>query len=133
MPRHRKIPELVAALREANGEPSLAARGVGITTQAMGQRIARSPELQAVIEEIKAELLPLARSGMADLLRAKDAVTIRWYLEKVDREFSTKIQASFDEAQLEAVVAAFGGDPKKLRVALGSLRQLRTTGGAGRA
>lgn len=133
MPRHHKIAEIAAALRLANGEPSIAARGLGFTPQAIGQRIAKSAELKAVIAEIKADLLPLARSGMADLIRDKDGVTIRWYLERMDREFSNKVQASFDEAQLEAFAASFGGDPKKLRSTLDRIRAQRAPGGMGRA
>lgn len=133
MGKHHTIGQLTKALIEADGQSGLAAKALGISVQAVNERIRKSEALRQALADLDAELIELARSGLAQAVRAGDRTMIKFVLERRDRVYSAKVENSFDEAQLEAFAVSLGGDPKKLRGALDALRQQRATGGVGRA
>lgn len=109
------ITQIAAALRKSNGQPSLAAVGLGLTRQAVNDRIRKSPILQSVIADIDEKLMGLAHSGLHDLIKDKDGTTIRWFLERTHDRYRTKVQTSIDPAQIAQVVDSFGTDVALLR------------------
>ena len=110
------IKQIEAALCQADGQPSLAARDLGISRQAIHERIHSSPRLQAVMEEIRAEMLELAEGNIAKALRAGDMAVTRWYLERKGRHlgYSPKCEP-VDPALVESLVAACQGDLVRLK------------------
>lgn len=115
MSRHHSIKQVSAALINANGQPVLAAKALGLTRQAVSARIAKSAILQGVIDDIDAEMLADAHSGLHDLIKDKDGTTIRWFLERTHDRYRTKVQTSIDPAQIAQVVDSFGTDVALLR------------------
>lgn len=73
--------QIKAALKKNAGVFSFAADELGVTRQAVSQRVARSPELQAWVRDIEERLLDVAEGGVAKKLIAGDGSTQRWYLE----------------------------------------------------
>ena len=112
--------QLIAALRKWGGIKALAANEVGITRQTMQERVEKSPKLQAVIKEIEEETLDLGEGHVVKGVREGDKDYVRMYLTQKGRKrgYGNKVETSLDEAQLEAIVTALGGDPEALRSAL---------------
>lgn len=75
-----------AALRKHAGVFSLAALELGVSRQAIYQRVQRSPELQRVVQDIEETLLDAVDAGIADLIiNKRDPATIRWYADRKGR------------------------------------------------
>ncbi len=123
MARHKTVTDanLELALRKNAGIKSLAANAVGITRQAVQDRVAKSERLQRVLVEIEETTMDMAEGVILSGIRAKDKQTARWYAERKGkgRGYASKTELSISDDDLEAVVAAFGGN-------LDALRRLRT-------
>lgn len=112
--------QIIAALRKWGGIKALAATECGITRQSMQTRVENSPKLQATIKEIEEETLDLGEGHVVKGVREGDKDYVRMYLTQKGRKrgYGNKVEASFDETQIEAIVEALGGDPTILRAAL---------------
>src|SRR5690242_1223433 len=110
------IKQIEAALRSNSGQPSLAARELGVSRQAIHERIKRSPQLQTVISDIDSELLEIGQGQIAKAMRAGDMATVRWFMERKGRDlgYSKQSEQRLSDAQIEAIIASFGGDLEKL-------------------
>ena len=73
--------QIKASLKKNAGVLSMVADELGVTRQAIWQRVQRSPELQAYKADIEERLLDLAEAGVAKKLMAGDGTTQRWLLE----------------------------------------------------
>ena len=62
---------LVKALRKAGGIPAGAAQILDCARSTVTRRIEKSPELQALIEELQDELVDVAEYGVAAIVRDK--------------------------------------------------------------
>jgi hypothetical protein len=74
--------QLKAALKESAGARAVAAQRLGVTRQAVHQRVKGNPEILAYIEEIEESLLDAAEAVVAEALVQKDRRMARWYLER---------------------------------------------------
>ena len=115
--------QLIAALRKWGGIKALAANECGVTRQTMQTRVENSKKLQDVIREIEEETLDLGEGHVVKGVREGDKDYVRMYLTQKGRRrgYGNKVENSFDEQQLEAIVAALGGDPAKFAAALRAL------------
>jgi NAD(P)H-dependent flavin oxidoreductase YrpB (nitropropane dioxygenase family) len=111
---------LIKALKDADGIKSHAADALGITRQTVQERIAKSPKLQRVLVEIDEALLDMAEGNLFRHLKEGDKEITKYVLDRKGKKrgYAQKVEASIDEAQLEAFVTSLGGDPDKLRAAL---------------
>jgi len=109
--------EFEAALRAHKGIKSQAAVVLGMTRQAVQDRVDRSPYLQAVIRDIEETTLDVAETNIGKAMDAGDMTTSRWYAELKggQRGFRRKIENTVDEDQLAGIVAAFGGNVDNLK------------------
>ena len=116
------IPEkaIIEALMNNGGVVVLAARELGTTRQNLAQRIAASSVLQEMLQAIEGEHTDVAEGHMLNALRQGDMRVVLWYLERKGKKrgYGNSVQAGFDEAQLEAIVASFGGNLDLMRNAL---------------
>lgn len=112
--------QLIAALRKWGGIKALAANECGITRQTMQTRVENSKKLQDTIREIEEETLDLGEGHVVKGVREGDKDYVRMYLTQKGRKrgYGNKVETSLDEAQLEAIVSALGGNPEALRSAL---------------
>lgn len=115
-----------AALRKCNGIIAHAAKRLGVARQTLWDRVQASKHLQKVREQIDDEILDdVENLIVADMKRKKNMVTARWFAERKGKKrgYATKIEneSRLSEADLEAVVSAFGGDLAKLRDARAAL------------
>lgn len=115
--------QLIAALRKWGGIKALAANECGITRQTMQDRVHHSKKLQDVIREVEEETLDVGEGHVVKGVREGDKDYVRMYLTQKGRKrgYGTKVENSFDEQQLEAIVASLGGDPVKFAAALRAL------------
>lgn len=111
---------LAAALRNHDGIKSFAASEVGITRQAMQARVDNSPKLQALLRDLDEEILDLGEGHVLKGVRTGDKDYVRMVMTQKGRKrgYGNKVETSLDEAQLEAIVTALGGDAEALRSAL---------------
>lgn len=98
--------QMKAALKEAAGIPAIAAEKLGCSRQNVCQRIERSQVLQDFIAEIECTLIDMANGVIVDTLGRREGIgpmrrptkeaqaTARWYVERRDRRFAAKIEAS---------------------------------------
>lgn len=73
--------QIKAAMKTHAGVLSMVADSLGVTRQAIWQRVQRSPELQAFKADVEERLLDLAEAGVAKKLISGDGTTQRWFLE----------------------------------------------------
>lgn len=110
---------LEEALRKNAGVKAAAAQALGTTRQNVQQRVDRSAHLQAVLREIDEGLLDLAEGAVIKSINKGDSRTARWLLEMKgkSRGYINKVETSFDEGTIEAIVGALRGDLGSLRAA----------------
>jgi len=121
------IKQIEAALCQADGQPSLAARDLGISRQAIHERIHSSPRLQQLIDEIQEQNLDCAESALAKAIRAGDGSMIRWYLDRKGkhRGYGSKSEPVVDQERIRQFVESLGEDPKVLRTVSAALSSIR--------
>lgn len=114
------IRQIAKALREADGIKARAAVALGVTRQAVQDRVERSPALKKLLTQLPEELLDVAEGYIAVGVRAGDKDYVRYYLDRKGRTrgYGNKVETSFDDAQIQALVASLGGDPSAFRTAL---------------
>jgi hypothetical protein len=76
------LTQVESALRRADGQLSQAARLLGLSRQAIHDRVNRTPHLSHVMSEIQLSLLDQAEGVIAAALRKNDAKTAMWFLER---------------------------------------------------
>jgi hypothetical protein len=110
---------LIGSLKRWGGLPALAAKELGVTRQAVHGRIKNSLTIQAAITEIEESNLDIAEGHVVKLLRAGDKEMVKFYLTQrgKKRGYGTKVEAEFrlTNAEIESIVASFGGDLNALR------------------
>jgi len=72
--------ETIEALRRNAGIIALAARDLGVTRQALEQRIKRSRVLTEVVRDVEESTLDIAEAGLKQAIAKGDAASIRFYL-----------------------------------------------------
>jgi hypothetical protein len=114
MANHHSIAQIEAALRKADGRPAAAARILGISRQAMHERVARTPRLQECITEIEQTLLDLAEGVIIKAVRAGHFPTIKWFLDRRGRKRgygrAGDEESSMPQADIERLITQLGGD-----------------------
>lgn len=74
-----------AMLRKHHGKPCVAAKELGMSHQAMYQRIHAHPELEEVVEEAKEmydeQVMELAKTALIENLKANDQRAVEFVLE----------------------------------------------------
>lgn len=110
----------IAALRKHAGIPALAAKELKLTRQAVDFRMKHgSKRVRDAVAEIDAELLDLGKGNIVKSLMAGDGRMTRWFMEQKGAAlgFGRRIQVEgrLADGDLEALVAAFGGDVARLR------------------
>lgn len=113
------IAKVAAALRAADGIVPRAAEALGLARQNVHERIARSPQLQAVMAEIDDDMKDHAEGAIAKALKAGDMATVRWYAERKMRDkYGARIEIGLDTAGLEGLAAAIAkGGADAIRLA----------------
>lgn len=113
----------IAALRRHGAIISPAASEVGISRQALWERVQKSKKLQAVCKEVAEELLDTGEGHVVTGVKSGDKFYVDMYLRQKGKKrgYGTQVQTSFDDAQVEAIVAALGGKPEAYRAALAQL------------
>lgn len=82
-PRGITLVMVEAALRRHAGVFSLAAQDLGVSRQAVFDRVRRSERLQRVVTDIEETLLDAVDAGIADLIiNKRDPTTLRWYADR---------------------------------------------------
>jgi len=121
------ITQIEAALRQADGQPSRAARVLGMSRQAIHERIRNSIYLQQVTHEIQEETLDNAESALVQAIRAGDGPMIRWYLDRKGkhRGYGTKTEPAVDQERIRQFVEGLGDDPAVLRAVRAALSSIR--------
>lgn len=112
--------QIIAALWKWGGIKALAAKECGITRQTMQERVDGNPKFQAVIKQIEDETLDIGEGHIVKGVRDGDKDWTKYYMTAKGRKrgYGNKVETSVDEAQLEAIVSALGGDVEALRSAL---------------
>lgn len=73
---------LRATLRKHDGMQALTAKALGVSRQAVQQRISGSPELQQFIEDLNAQMDDTCEGNIFKKIKAKDGTTLRWFAER---------------------------------------------------
>lgn len=99
---------MAKALRANSGQPVLAAAALGVSRQAVAERIQHSTILQGVIADIDERLLSKSVDNIEKAIDKGDAQTSRWLLERRGRHlgYGTKVETIIDTAQLEKIAEA---------------------------
>jgi len=124
--RH-SIAQIEAALRKAAGRPAVAARLLGISRQAMHERITRTPHLAELLFEIEEELVDAAESVVRRALDAGDKKMTMWVLDRCGRHRgwgrpSGPPTVMISDEEAEQLVVALGGDVELYRKRIRELR-----------
>jgi hypothetical protein len=82
--------QLVEALTASKGIFSLAGQSLGITGQAVGQRVAKSEKLQELVKAQITEINDLAVGHTVKAIQGGDLKTVRWWLEHRHPDFIPK-------------------------------------------
>lgn len=118
----KEIPEklIAAALRKWGGIPALAAKEVNTSRQNIYQRVKNSKKLQEVVRDIEDETLDLGEGHVVKGVRDGDKDYVKYYMERKGkrRGYGPKVENSFDDTQIEALVASCGGNVKLYRAFL---------------
>lgn len=86
-----------------------------ITAEDIKQWKKGDPDIADLCEMLKDDLKAIAKTNMAEFLRAKDDKSTRWYLEhKCTEEFSTKSAVAFEGQVIELSLAEKDAALKKL-------------------
>lgn len=87
-PRQRArltIEQIEHALRQANGNVSHAARELGVTRWALGQRISRSEHLKQVVTEAREEMVDIAETALRKQIEQGNIAAIIFALKTIGR------------------------------------------------
>jgi hypothetical protein len=119
-PRGTPEKKIVAALRKHAGIIILAANDLGVSRQAVWERVQKSPKLKALLVQIEEEHLDIGEGHVVSGLRTGDKFYVDMYLKQKGkrRGYGNRVENSIDETQFEALVSALGGSPDRLRAAL---------------
>jgi hypothetical protein len=79
--RHHSSEEVAAALANAKGMISVAARMLGVSQEAVRQRIKRSPTLQQVISDAREATTDVAELRLYERIQAGEAWAVCFYLK----------------------------------------------------
>lgn len=115
--------QIAAALRKADGVVSHAAKKLKMERHSVYERIANSDYLKRVLKEMEEDMVETAEGVVAHHLKRKDKDIAKYVLDRKARKrgWGQKIDVGIDVATAEAIVAAIGGDPAKLRSLLSGL------------
>jgi len=75
------VPLILEALEHHKGFMSAAARDLGVTVQALSQRIKRNKKLKIAYDAINEEKLDVSESKLGELIDIKDLNAIKFHLE----------------------------------------------------
>lgn len=126
MTKRASLAQVEAALIKSDGIPYRAAVVLGVTRQAVCQRIDRNPRLQKAIAAIEATILDMAREVVQEALTGKDKRlanhNARWLLERKGAHlgFGTKVESRMADDQIDTILARF--DPEQLASMMAALR-----------
>ncbi len=79
--KQHSVAQCADALRKAAGNVTAAARGLGIARTSLHQRIAKSPELQRVLQEEREALVDMAESALRAEVLARNMTAVIWTLK----------------------------------------------------
>ena len=115
--------KIIAALRKWGGMSALAAKELGISRQAVHQRVKNSATIRAAVAEMEEETLDIGEGHLIKLVRNGDKEMIKYYLDRKGRQrgYSNSVNVGLDGAQAEAIVASLGGSVEAYRTALRQL------------
>jgi predicted transcriptional regulator len=83
---NRSIEEYAAALREAKGMVSIAARRLGVSHQAVSQRVAKHPTLRDARDEAREEMTDIAELRLYERIQAGEGWAVCFYLKTQGKE-----------------------------------------------
>lgn len=89
--------QIVAALRRHMGIVAMAAKELGISRQALGQRIRRSAALKEALRDIEQTCVDAAEGTLLHLvLVVKDPASVRFYMERKgkDRGYAARTEVT---------------------------------------
>lgn len=81
----RTVEEYEKALRDSKGMMSVAARMLGVTQQAVSQRVKTSPTLQRVRDEAREQMTDVAELRLYERIQAGDGWAVCFYLKTQGR------------------------------------------------
>lgn len=115
--------KLIGALRKWGGMSALAAKELGITRQAVHQRVKNSATIRAAVAEMEEETLDIGEGHLIKLVRNGDKDAVKYYLDRrgKKRGYGSSVSVGLDEAQTEAIIASLGGSVEAYRTALRQL------------
>lgn len=79
--KQHTIAQCADAIRKATGNVSAAARGLGIARTSLHQRIAKSAELQRVLQEEREALVDMAESALRAEVLERNMTAVIWTLK----------------------------------------------------
>ncbi len=79
--KQHSVAQCADALRKAAGNVTAAARGLGIARTSLHQRIAKSPELQRVLQEEREALVDMAESALRAEVLERNMTAVIWTLK----------------------------------------------------
>lgn len=108
--------QVAEALRKTAGLISYAADAIGISRQAVHDRINHSPHLQALLKEIRESVKDIAEGNILKSIKGGDTKDSRWYLEQTgeDRGYGNKTKISFGEEAIQQMVAGLLASAKTI-------------------
>jgi len=80
------VAEYALAIRESKGLVSHAARRLGVTDEAMRQRLLRSPSLQQIRAEAREAMLDVAESSLFQRVEEGESWAVVFYLKTQGRD-----------------------------------------------
>lgn len=83
-PGYRQVSDarLKTALKRHDGILSQAAKAVGLSRQAVWERVQRNPELQRFIQELEAEVFDMVEGAIIDACREGDSAMLRFFADR---------------------------------------------------
>jgi Bacterial regulatory protein, Fis family len=113
----RAVEEYVEALRDARGLISVAARRLGVTRQAVRQRIAKHPSLREVRDEAREAMTDIAESALYEQILRGEAWAVCFYLKTQGKdrgyvERSTSAVAVGGDVRIRIETVDDRGDPR---------------------
>lgn len=109
MTQKATVAQLKAALKRSAGVFAAAAHELGVSRQAVHERVRRSPSLQRWVAEIDTTILDRAETTVIDAVVGGDLLTAKWYLERKGRGRGYATRQEWEqrlpEDQLAALVA----------------------------
>jgi predicted transcriptional regulator len=83
---NRTVDEYAQALREAKGMVSIAARRLGVSRQAVNQRISKHPTLREARDDAREEMTDVAELRLYERIQAGEAWAVCFYLKTQGKE-----------------------------------------------